>query len=244
MDMFTTALGAGEWFCYWQALYLFLRFFFNPRMFATYKTLDSSAKSYWTASMISSIMAVVVVCMASQTFYELDAANDFFTRSETSTKTIYIFVGYLMCDLVLSIIYMSAWPRWQVILLHHIVGLASMCVVVSSTFGHGMAMRMMATEITAPFVNQIYFFTTSGMKASRLYTVNGIIVVLLYFPFRILNMTWIAWRCYVMRDQLSRVPLLSLNIVAWSFVVTFVLQILWFHKIAQGALKLLYKKAK
>lgn len=235
-------VGAGKWFLFWQALYLFLRFYVNPRLFSTYKTLDSSAKSYWTASMISSIMAVVVCCMASQTFNELDAANDFFTKSATTTKTIYIFLGYLMCDLVLSIIYMASWPRWQVILLHHIVGLVSMCTIVTSTFGHGMAMCMMATEITAPFVNQIYFFTTSGMKASPLYTVNGIIVVLLYFPFRILNMLWIAWRCYAMRDQLIRIPILSLHVIVWSWVIIYVLQVIWFRKIVQGALKLLQNK--
>lgn len=237
-------LHGGKWFFFWQALYLFLRTVVNPRLFTVYTTLDASEKSYWTASMISSIMAVVVCCMAFQTIDELDAANEFFTKSVTSTKTIYIFMGYLMSDLVLSIIYMASWPRWQVIILHHIVGLASMGAIVTGEFGHGMAMHLMLTEVTAPFVNLIYFFNTSGMRSSPLYTVNGIIVLILYFPFRILNMTWLAWRGYVMRDQVRLIPVLSIHIVVWCWTVTYVLQLVWFCKIAQGALKLLKKKIK
>jgi hypothetical protein len=237
-------LGVGKWFVFWQALYLFLRTVVNPRLFTVYTTLDASEKSYWTASMISSIMAVVVCCTAFQTIDELDAANEFFTKSATSTKTIYIFMGYLMSDLVLSLIYMSSWPRWQVIILHHIVGLVSMGDIVTGNFGHGIAMQMMATEVTAPFVNMIYFLTTSGMKSTPLYAVNGFIAVVLYFPFRVLNMTWIAWRCYVMRDQIRLIPVLSINIIAWCWTVTYILQLVWFRKIALGALKLLKQKIK
>ena len=223
-------------FC--QALYTTFECL-NPYLFETFNTLDAVKKCYWTENMVSSAVSVVLCCMAAMTAAEI-GFNDFWATSALSTATIRLFLGYLWADSLVILKNWSAWPTPCLTLFHHMVGLLGGNIVEAYAGCHGIASIVFFSEITTPFITQMYFFTEAGMKATSLYALNGAFIFVFWFLFRILSFGWVLWRLVSLRSEVAPFPIHG-GIVLFS--AGYALQVFWFYKIVLGALKMFQKAA-
>jgi hypothetical protein len=150
-----------------------------------------------------------------------------------------VFIGYLLSDLLLSLIHSSSWPGWQANVLHHVTGIFCWYLMNEGGFGHSIAMCATLTEITTPFVNQRFFFDKANMKDGSLYVANGLLMTLLWFLFRVVLFGWLGFRLFQMRESLFALPNLHMFAAIFSYAVGYTLQLFWFQKIMKGALKVL-----
>lgn len=148
-------------------------------------------------------------------------------------------MGYLSSDLLLSLAYNNQWPGWQANVVHHVTGLACWYLMTDGGFGHSIAVCATMTEITTPFINQRFFLDKANMKDGMLYVVNGLLMTLLWFLFRVLLFGWLGFRLFQMRESLLALPNLYLFAAVFSYGVGYALQLFWWNKIFKGAMKVL-----
>mmetsp|Transcript_28438 Transcript_28438/g.33651 ORF Transcript_28438/g.33651 Transcript_28438/m.33651 type:complete len:87 (+) Transcript_28438:711-971(+) len=77
------------------------------------------------------------------------------------------------------------------------------------------------------------------MKNTSLYVVNGLLMTVLWFIFRILMFAWLGYRIYKSKDALMTLSTFKIIAILITYIVGYALQIFWFSKIFKGALKVL-----
>jgi hypothetical protein len=231
-----------SWFLFFHVLF-FISLAASPYIFSSYIALDPASKAYWADSMVSTIHAIVIVALACRAWIACDVWNTVNLHVSTPESLLAnsVFIGYLGADLFLVLIYNSKWPGWQATTLHHASGVLFYFVTSIHSFAHPLGICTMLTEITTPFVNQRFFFDKGGMKSSPLYLINGILMTVLWFVFRILLFCWIGWRIWIMRVAVFALPTFHSLVLFYSYGVGFLLQIFWFRKIMKGVIKALKK---
>ena len=190
---------------------------------------------------MSTVHAVVIVYLAAtaMTSDVMDTTDVKVTSPQSSEANI-IFIAYLASDLLLSVIYNTAWPGWQANMIHHVTGIWAWYMMTRHGFCHSIALCAMLTEATTPFVNQRWFFDKSGMKEGNLFVANGLLMTLLWFALRVCLFGWLGYRIFgPMRKSLLALPSLHLFCGLFSYTVGYALQLFWFSKIFKGALKVL-----
>lgn len=227
--------GVSVWFFAWQALYHFLGAV-NPYLCAKYSTLDAANKSFWNESMVSSIMSVLLCGMAAQALLE---SSDPLTNTPSHRSTLHAFVGYLCSDLFLSIRNVFQWTGAKANILHHSIAIGTMVHVGTSSAGQALLMHMILAEFSTPFVNQLYFLDTLGMKSSRLFVINGASIVVFWFIFRILNIGWVCWKTVELREEFRAAFNIDAMLVGALLIYGF--QWVWFYRIIKGAAKMFRK---
>ncbi len=227
--------GVTVWFFMWQALYRFLGAV-NPYFSAKYSTLVSAKKTFWNESMVSSIMSVLLCGMAAEALLE---STDMFVATPAQLFTLQVFVGYLCSDLFLSIGNLRKWPGAKATILHHSVAIGTMLHVGMSPAGHALLMNMILAEFSTPFINQLFFLDTIGMKESRLYAINGVCIVVFWFVFRILNIGWVCWQVAGARAAFG--AFFNVDAMFLGLLVIYGFQWVWFYRIVKGAAKMLTK---
>merc|ERR1712139_59845 len=106
-------------------------------------------------------------------------------------------------------------------------------------FAHFMGLVGIAAEITTPFINLRWFLAESDMKSGRLYIINGMLIVVLWFIFRICGFAFLGVRIFEQRQDIYAMSWDKQMTVALTYVVGYGLQFFWFWKICRGALKAL-----
>jgi len=209
--------------------------------------LTDDQKTYWNASLVSSLHAIVVSCLAMFAVIEGQLwinwpHLDMEATTPWSHLTIKIMTSYLLSDAGLTLFYRKgkSWKGWKVNLIHHfVVGLINYNIIIGS-FGHAYGLIGTLLEMTTPLVNARWFLYTSGETNTFLYLFNGVALVVLWFIVRI-----------VVAGPFSMYPLwLDSDDMSVGRRVTFLmtyggvypLQCWWFYKLVRGALKVLNKK--
>lgn len=215
--------------------------FLSGILFDSYDKLDAATRAYWRSSVVSSVHAVLVVKLAldGASALEMWTTDDFFGSSPESSRANRVFLSYLAYDLTNVLYWRKRWSGWKATAIHHAMGLACWTTIETRGVAHVLGITAILTEITTPFVNTRWFLAETGLKKSVLYMVNGLVMTLLWFVFRILLFIWLGFRLYAMRFALFAIPPDQSNVIELSFVIGFTLQVFWFRKIAKGAYKTL-----
>jgi len=208
----------------------------NPYLFSTYATLSSNMKMYWTQSMVSTMVCLYMWGNIVAEMRVLDFSDyTSYTTSPGLMNVFQTFTGYIVFDLSLYLRYRTAWPSANTYIVHHLVALTMMpCLLMNQLFPHTQIAQALLAEITSPFVNQLYFFKTAGMKG-RLFRINGVLVVVVWFLFRVVNFAVIWARIYRNYDPALATPVYKL--IAFFFAVVYYMQLHWFYKIVRGCVK-------
>jgi len=232
-------LHAFFFFIMFQILFHGLRLY-CPMLFGdVFSKLTSPMQAYWISTIVSSFHAILVVTMTLHAFYVAPEllGSDFFLTSPQSVQIFKIFLGYISCDTTFSVYYNSAWPGWKANLIHHFSAMWCWSLLATCGFGHLLGLIGILCEITTPLVNLRWSLHTAGMKSSYLYFVNGMLMTVLWFVFRILGFFWVGIRLYEARDSMRQLWLPHLAMISFVYPVGYGLQIFWFSKILRGALK-------
>jgi hypothetical protein len=207
----------------------------------TYRKLDDATKSFWAASMVSNIHAVLVCYLCFVAGRELDIfhSTDFWGTTAESNTACAAFLGYLVSDLLLALYYMDRWSGYIANIIHHIVCLMFWYELLVGGYGHVFGMGGMFLECTTPFINQRYFMDKAGQKDSLLYVINGVFMTVLWFIFRICFFAGVGYRIYAFRTELMALSTRQIINVIVPYVAGYALQFFWFSKIVKGILKVL-----
>ena len=209
----------------------------NPWLFSTYSTLDSSMQSYWTQSMVSTIVCTYMWAHIMAEMVVLDFSDILnYTTSPVLLNVFYTFIGYLVSDFLLYVYYRTTWSSANSIIVHHIITMTILSLLLKYTMiTHTQIAQCLLCEITNPFVNQLYFFKTSGMHSSPLFRINGIIIVVVWFIFRVVNYTVLCMRILQHYDHILASHLAKFAFLL--FAILYYMQLAWFYKIVRGCLK-------
>mmetsp|Transcript_8390 Transcript_8390/g.9395 ORF Transcript_8390/g.9395 Transcript_8390/m.9395 type:complete len:256 (+) Transcript_8390:110-877(+) len=232
----------------WHALY-WVCYFIAPILFVSVASLDvrRGEHGYWAASMVSTVHAILVTALAFVALWQqpsLLSSADFFESTPLSLLTLRIFVGYVLSDLVPSLYYNVRWPGAIPNLCHHWFTILAWMGMGAGGYSQGLSLVLISCEITTPFVNMRWFFDKSAMKNTVLFKINGLLMLILWFIFRIVGYFSTALRIYAHRQGVLALPALEMFIYLFSYVVGGALMLLWFSKIVNGALKMMMGKKK
>jgi len=204
-------------------------------LFHTYTKLPKFDQSDWNSRVVSTIHAVWATYGAVIIMFDLPEYS-WFSESTYANLFFPTLVGYLAYDLLVVLAHRNLWDKGT--FLHHTVGIACFCVVMSFNIAHFIANLWYITEATTPFVNQRWFFDKTGMKHSPIFVVNGFIMWLGFLLLRIGIAPAIFITLY--RDW-SRVvlrlgyPMICTVVVMMSSMI--VTNSYWFYLISRGLYK-------
>jgi len=213
----------------------------------TFRTLDADKgeRAYWSATCTAILHAVVVPAVAVVALYADPAllGDDPFMTTTLSTVCCEMFMGYIVQDLLLSIVFNSRWPGWQANIAHHLMVLGGWWMFTTGGFFHGLAMLCLLCELSTPFVSLRWMLDKAKMKDGNLYFFNGLTMLFLFFILRVLLYTWVGFRFWQLRVGFEVMPLIGWLVVIPGYCAGLCLQLFWFTKMAQGALKVLQKRS-
>ena len=106
--------------------------------------------------------------------------------------------------------------------------------------GHAVAVGLILCEATAPFVNGRWFLSVLKMMDGPIYYANCAAMAVSFFALRIVWMGWLIVRnIIVLRSDFFALPISTVALVFFGVVVGYPMQVMWFHKIAAGLIKVL-----
>lgn len=175
---------------------------------------------------------------------EIWTRDDFYGSCAASSRTNKVFVAYLAYDLTNTLFWNRRWSGWVSNTIHHAMGIVCWVTIETRGVAHVLGVTAVMTELTTPFINLRWFLHETGLKESRLYIANGLLMTALWFVVRILLFGWLGLRLHAMRADLFAIPRWQTGVLLGSFATGFALQVFWFRKIAKGAFKVLFGKKK
>lgn len=198
------------------------------------------AQAYWSASVVSTVHAVVITSVSIKTLVGGPGMSVQFSDIYTVCPDVLtwgpFFMGYLVCDLLLTFKHWNHWGGGGANVMHHIFALIAWWQIMEGGYSHIHAASAWLLEMTTPFVNQRWFFAKAGVDGA-VYTANGVMLILLWLLLRILFMGW----AFTTKSTLQILELESWRAVSMTtlFGGGYLLQWFWGYKLLRGMLKAL-----
>eukprot|EP00389_Voromonas_pontica_P011983 GDKH01018365.1.p1 GENE.GDKH01018365.1~~GDKH01018365.1.p1 ORF type:complete len:270 (-),score=44.13 GDKH01018365.1:247-1056(-) len=183
--------------------------------------------------------------------------SDFFSPSATQwggplVNRVHPWLPHLFCyscayflndgALVLRYPFLGA-PNPRLVVVHHILCTGALIIALQWGQGYSFSTIMGAAEVTSPFIGMRWRLDVSGKRHGPFYIINGLTILALWLPIRIVNyglfILHIALNYDEMRSQYT--PLAQVYSVGSLLFIQF-LNIIWFAKIVRGAVRALTGK--
>jgi len=166
-----------------------------------------------------------------------------YRSSPLSTATLNFSVGYFLSDIIMFMFY---FPHGTLAMnIHHVCALTSVTISGFTGLGHVYVLMVMSTEVTTPLVNARWLLEKAGLKQHKLYIINGLTMMVMWFFDRIVFLAFYFFPLLyrhkeelVLLNSLYRVLLLAIP------PLLTLLNMFWFVKIVKGAMRLLKPKKK
>ncbi|PPR93914.1 hypothetical protein GOBAR_AA26753 [Gossypium barbadense] len=126
--------------------------------------------------------------------------------------------------------------------IHHFLSLTAVAYSMMTGEGQLYTFMVLISETTTPGINLRWYLDTAGMKRSRAYLINGVVIFVTWLVARILLFMYLFYHVYLHFDQVKLVHSYGLLLI---FVVPFILSVMnlmWFGKIIKGLRKTLAKR--
>lgn len=173
-----------------------------------------------------------------------------FGRSESRELCMLLFVGYLIYDLCLVLHNYSTFPDPS-LMLHHVLILLAYSAGLASGWATFYLGGLLVNELSTPFINRRYTLKHQGLEESTAYLVNGMLLVVTFFVFRMVVCTAVvvhigaAWKqlgwAKGMLWVLPASHLCALAMLSCAAIGHLVINALWFRRIVAAALRHAHK---
>ncbi|KAB2011276.1 hypothetical protein ES319_D09G008800v1 [Gossypium barbadense] len=150
-------------------------------------------------------------------------------------------VGYFLADIGMIIWFYSSLGGIEYVI-HHFLSLTAVAYSMMTGEGQLYTFMVLISETTTPGINLRWYLDTAGMKRSRAYLINGVVIFVTWLVARILLFMYLFYHVYLHFDQVKLVHSYGLLLI---FVVPFILSVMnlmWFGKIIKGLRKTLAKR--
>lgn len=242
----------------------------SPTYFKVYTGLSKKQQIEWDNRAISTVHAVFITIMAiyftfwSDLYFDNDEQRGGFLLYESSSLSSFVLgvsVGYFLSDLGMIFWYYPDLGGLEYVL-HHLISMFTLAYTMFFGEAQFYAFLVLISEATTPSINLRWYFDAVGLKASKAYVVNGLVIFCMWLVARIFLFVYIFYHLFMHYEQLesfcivcnNKYPLLTFihkleQISRFGFIVILTLtsvlsalNLIWFTKITRGMLKALEKK--
>lgn len=216
--------------------------------FKSYYSLSRLQRIEWDNRVISTIHAIFITTMSLYLVFISDLFADnqhagivILRKSTLSTFALGVSLGYFLADLgMIFWVYPSLGGKEYVV--HHLLSAASLAYAMLTGEGQFYTFIVLMSETTTPGINLRWYLDTAGMKRSRLYLVNGVMMFFAWLIARVLLFIYLFYHLYSHADQLKQIHIYGLVLVCIVPVVLFIMNLIWFVKIIKGLKKTIAKR--
>ncbi|XP_044496723.1 TLC domain-containing protein 4-like isoform X2 [Mangifera indica] len=193
----------------------------------SYNGLTKLQRIEWNNRGISTVHAIFISAMALYYVFWSDFFSDqrldglpIFRNSPHSTFALGVSVGYFLADLG-TILWLYPSLGGMEYVIHHCLSGISVAYSMFSGEGQLYTYMVLISEVTTPEINMRWFLDMAGMKRSKAYLINGVVI---FFAWLVIQMHLMGYLLVVLVPS-------ALGI----------LNLMWFTKIARGLKKTLVK---
>lgn len=204
--------------------------------------LDAPTRAYWASSAVSTAHSLIIVPLSWAAYapYRAPDAAAVTLATAAATRCGYIYLGYILADMVPLLHYRDKWAGSTPYIFHHAFSVLCWGTMVVRGQCLGVAVGLLLLEATAPFTNGRWFLSTHGRKDGALYLVNGALMALSFFALRVCFMGYLVYTyLFALRAAVFALPPSTVAALGSGFAFGYPLQLFWFQKIATGLVKVL-----
>lgn len=214
----------------------------------SYSRLSKPQKIEWNNRAISTFHAIFVTTMSLYFVFWSDLYSDdrvapaiTLRHSKLSTFSLGVSVGYFLSDLGMIIwLYPSLGGLEYVV--HHLLSMLSVIYAMLTGEGQIYTYMVLISEATTPTINLRWYLDAAGMKKSRSYLINGVVMFLAWLVARILLFLYLFYHIWAHYDKVMQMQTFGLRLILVVPAVIAVLNLVWFWKILLGLKKTLAKR--
>ncbi|XP_012489436.1 uncharacterized protein LOC105802381 [Gossypium raimondii] len=233
--------------CACKMVYDFTQLFSNV-YFKSYPGLSKLQRTEWSNRSISTFHAIFIAIMSLYFVFWSNLYSDHeyagpitFRSSALSTFTLGVSLGYFLSDLAM-IIWFYPFLGGMEYVLHHLLSVAGIANPMLTGEGQVYTFMVLISESTTPGINLRWYLDTAGMKRSRAYLINGVVMFVAWLVARILLFMYLFYHIYLHYDQVKQVNSLGQLLISIVPLVLSVMNLMWFGKIIKGLMKTLAKR--
>ena len=147
-------------------------------------------------------------------------------------------IGFFAADMAMMFVHPRVLFSWSMFV-HHFMGV--FCFPLALIYGPAsyFITFVLLTEGSTPFMHLRRLLSIFGHRHSRMYTINGIVILVVFFVLRVATQPYIFARILLTEEDLAGIPVVVRHLVDACLVAGMVLNVFWFSLIAKGALKVL-----
>ncbi|GER44526.1 hypothetical protein STAS_21430 [Striga asiatica] len=160
--------------------------------------------------------------------------------STISTCALGVSIGYFLSDLSTIIWFYPSLGGMEYVI-HHFISLVAVSYAMLTSEAQFYTFIVLISEATTPWINLRWYLDAAGMKGSRVYLVNGMLVFLAWLVVRILLFIYLFCHMYRYYDQVKQMHTTGQILVLLVPSVLSVMNWIWFCKIFKGLKKTLSK---
>ncbi|KAF3445018.1 hypothetical protein FNV43_RR14711 [Rhamnella rubrinervis] len=221
---------------------------FSSVYFKSYSSLSKIQRVEWNNRAMSTIHAIFVSVLSLYLVFWSDLFSDHrlaglvtLRTSPLSTFALGVSVGYFLADIGMIFWFYPALGGLEYVA-HHLISVASLTYAMLTGEGQLYTYMVLISETTTPGINLRWYLDTAGMKRSRTYLVNGVVIFFSWLVARILLFIYLFYHVYLHYDQVSQMHTYGLLLVLVVPVVLSGMNLMWFWKIFKGLKKTLAKR--
>ncbi|BFG25703.1 hypothetical protein CerSpe_119770 [Prunus speciosa] len=215
--------------------------------FKSYSNLSKIQRIEWNNRAISTVHALFITAMSLYLVFWSDLYSDqqfnaFVTlqSSPLSTFALGVSVGYFLTDLGMIFWFYPALGGLEYVV-HHLLSLASVAYAMMTGEGQLYTYMVLISETTTPGINLRWYLDTTGMKGSRTYLINGVVIFIAWLVARILLFMYLFYHLYLHYQQVKQMHIIGKFLAFGVPPILAVMNVMWFGKIFKGLKKTLAK---
>lgn len=216
--------------------------------FKSYLSLSYIKRVEWNNRAISTVHAIFITAVSLYFVFWSDLYTDYerpglitFRNSSLSTMALGISVGYFITDLGMIFWFYPSLGGLEYVI-HHAISLSAVAYSMLTGEGQLYTFMVLISETTTPGINLRWYLDTAGMKRSRAYLINGVVIFLSWLVARILLFVYMFYHVYLHIDQVMQLHDFGKLLVFGVPVVLSIMNLMWFGKIIMGLRKTLAKR--
>ncbi|KAL3592671.1 hypothetical protein D5086_011311 [Populus alba] len=160
---------------------------FSAVYFKSYSNLTNLQRIEWNNRAISTFHAVFITTMSLYFVFCSDLFSDqphaglvTFRSSALSTFALGVSAGYFIADLGMIIWFYPSLGGMEYVI-HHFLSLVAVAYSMLTGEGQLYTYMVLISETTTPGINLRWYLDTAGMKKSKAYLLNGVVIFFAWF---------------------------------------------------------------
>ncbi|KAI3437124.1 TLC domain-containing protein [Psidium guajava] len=216
--------------------------------FKSYPSLSYIKRVEWNNRAISTVHAIFITALSLYLVFWSDMFADYqlndlitFRSSSLSTSILGVSVGYFLTDLGMIFWFYPSLGGMEYVI-HHILSIVTLAYAMLTSEGQLYTFMVLISETTTPGINLRWYLDTVGMKKSKAYLINGVVIFLSWLVARILLFVYLFYHFYLHLDQVNQMHAFAKILAFVVPLALTVMNLLWFVKIIKGLKKTISKR--